>query len=194
MTYPFCSDDFSVTPWWWSVTPPTPSAETRLPASTDVLVVGSGYTGLHCALETAAAGRETTLIDAQDLGWGCSTRNGGQISGEIKPGFAELSRRYSESEARALIGEARGALEWLGEFVEREKIDCDYRRCGRFIGAHSRRQFDRLLAGPGKVPRRPAAPGRGPRSSAGGPLRGNGYRTGRAGLSGHHQPRGNPGT
>ena len=146
MTHSFCSDDFREQPWWWSKTPPTSATGSSLPASTDVLVVGSGYTGLHCALETAAAGRETLVIDAGDLGQGCSTRNGGQISGEIKPGFDELRRRYSENEARALIGEARTALEWLGDFVEREALDCDYLRCGRFIAAHSPRQFDRLAA------------------------------------------------
>jgi len=152
MSYSFCSDDFSAQPWWWDKTPPTPADSGQLPASTDVLVIGSGYTGLQCALQTARAGRTTTVIDAEDLGWGCSTRNGGQISGEIKPGYDELTRRYSEREARALIGEARGALEWLGEFVAAEGIDCDYQRCGRFIAAHSPRQFARLVAAAGQQP------------------------------------------
>ena len=152
MSYSFCSDNFSAQPFWWDTTPPTRADSGQLPASTDVLVIGSGYTGLQCALQTARAGRATTVIDAEDLGWGCSTRNGGQISGEIKPGYDELSRRYSEREAHALIGEARGALEWLGEFVAAEGIDCDYQRCGRFIAAHSPRQFAKLVAAAGQQP------------------------------------------
>ena len=91
-----------------------------LPDKTDVLVIGSGYTGLHCALQTATAGRKTTVIDAEAVGWGCSTRNGGQISGEIKPDFNELRNRYGDDRAHALITEARGALEWLGDFVARQ--------------------------------------------------------------------------
>jgi glycine/D-amino acid oxidase-like deaminating enzyme len=145
MSYDFCSDDFSVRPYWWDITPPPQISTASLPASTDVLVIGSGYTGLHCALETAAAGRHTSVIDAQDLGWGCSTRNGGQISGEIKPDYAELGKRYGNAEAHAMISEARTALEWLGDFVERQQIDCDYRRCGRFVAAHSPRQFAKLV-------------------------------------------------
>ena len=137
----FCSDDFSDRPYWWDHTP-SPEIEADLPARTDVLVIGSGYTGLHCALETARAGRETLVIDAERAGWGCSTRNGGHISGEIKPGYDQLRSRYGESSARALITEARFALEWIGDFVDSHAIDCDYRRCGRFIGAHSRRQFE----------------------------------------------------
>lgn len=146
MSYDFCSEDFSSRPWWWDITPRPQTTDAALPASTDVLVIGSGYTGLHCALQTARAGRDTTVIDARDLGWGCSTRNGGQISGEIKPGYDELSRRHGSVDARALVGEARAALRWLGDFVDSEGIDCDYRRCGRFIAAHSPRQFARLAA------------------------------------------------
>jgi len=146
MNYSFCTDDFAVQPYWWDITPRPEAQDQALPGRTDVLVVGSGYTGLHCALQTAQAGRHTTVIDAEDLGWGCSTRNGGQISGEIKPDYEALSRRYGGAEAHALIAEARTALEWLGDFVDQQQIDCDYRRCGRFVAAHSPRQFGKLVA------------------------------------------------
>ena len=140
----FCSADFRNAPYWWDSTPRPDALPGELPAKTDVLVIGSGYTGLHCALETAAAGRDTLVLDAEDAGWGCSSRNGGQISGEIKPGLRALGKRYGGERARALIGEARHALEWLGDFVAEQDLDCDYRRCGRFIGAHNPRQFERL--------------------------------------------------
>jgi glycine/D-amino acid oxidase-like deaminating enzyme len=146
MTYSFCSDDFALHPYWWDSTPRPEVEEQAIPGSTDVLVIGSGYTGMHCALQTARAGRPTTVIDAQDLGWGCSTRNGGQISGEIKPDYDQLSRRYGNAEAHALIAEARTALDWLGGFVDEQGLDCDYQRNGRFVAAHSPRQFDKLVA------------------------------------------------
>jgi glycine/D-amino acid oxidase-like deaminating enzyme len=146
MTYPdFCSTDFKHAAYWWDRTPRPGLEAFELPASTEVLVIGSGYTGLHCALETARAGRATLVVDAADAGWGCSTRNGGQISGEIKPGYEVLRRRYGHDLAFALVSEARGALDWLGEFVDGEGIDCDYRRCGRYLAAHNPRQFDRLV-------------------------------------------------
>ena len=146
MTYSFCSDDFALHPYWWDKTPRPEVGDQAIPGNTDVLVIGSGYTGVHCALQTARAGRQTTVIDAQDLGWGCSTRNGGQISGEIKPDYDQLSRRYGNAEAHALIAEARTALDWLGGFVDEQGLDCDYQRSGRFVAAHSARQFDKLVA------------------------------------------------
>ena len=62
------------------------------------------------------------------------------------PGRDELSRRYGSAGAYALIKEARNALGWLGEFVAEQNIDCEYRQCGRFIAAHSPRQFRKLVA------------------------------------------------
>ena len=93
MNYPLCSGDFKTQPYWWDETLRDEAESDALPLNTDVLVIGAGYTGLHCALQTASAGRQTTVIDAASIGSGCSTRNGGQVSGELKLGFDELSRR-----------------------------------------------------------------------------------------------------
>ena len=79
--------DFKLTPYWWELTPRPSLPETALPSSTDVVVIGSGYTGLSAALQTARGGLDTLVLDAEDAGFGCSTRNGGQISTSIKPGY-----------------------------------------------------------------------------------------------------------
>lgn len=145
MSYSFSSSDFKAQPYWWDKTEPAAPNSGELPLKTDVLIIGSGYTGLHCALQTARAGRQTLVIDAEAAGWGCSSRNGGQISGEIKPGYQQLARRHGKEKAFALVAEARRALNWLGDFVESESIDCDYRRCGRFVAAHNPARFRTLV-------------------------------------------------
>ncbi|MFT5503708.1 MAG: glycine/D-amino acid oxidase-like deaminating enzyme [Gammaproteobacteria bacterium] len=144
MTYSFQSRDFKNTPFWWDGTPRPAESVAALPEYVDVLIIGSGYTGLNCALQTARAGCQTLVIDAESAGWGCSARNGGQISGEIKPGYEALSRKHGIDTAKSLIGEARNALSWLKTFIEEESIDCDLRQCGRFVAAHSPRQFKQL--------------------------------------------------
>lgn len=136
--------DFKTLPYWWDRTPPAEPIEPALPKSVDVLVVGSGYTGLSAALQTARGGRSTLVVDAQAIGWGCSTRNGGQVSTSIKPSFLELAAAHGEDRARQIIQEGHRSLSWLGEFIEAEGIDCDYRISGRFHAAHSPRQFEAL--------------------------------------------------
>ena len=45
----------------------------------DVAIVGSGYTGLSCAIHLAKEhGIKAVVIEANAAAWGCSTRNGGQ--------------------------------------------------------------------------------------------------------------------
>ncbi len=136
--------DAKLAPYWWDHVPRPALPEVALPAEADVVVVGSGYTGLHAALQTARAGRSTLVLDAEDAGWGCSTRNGGQVSTSVKPGFAELARRHGEARAREIVREGQRSLAWLGEFIAAEGIDCDFGVVGRFHAAHNARQFELL--------------------------------------------------
>lgn len=136
--------DFKATPYWWERSPRPDLGEPPLPASVDVAVVGSGYTGLCAALEVARAGRSTLVLDAEDAGWGCSTRNGGQISTSIKPDYETLSRRHGREAAFAILKEGHNALAWIGDFIADEGLDCDFRVPGRFHAAHSPRHYERL--------------------------------------------------
>jgi glycine/D-amino acid oxidase-like deaminating enzyme len=138
------TEDFKAQPFWWDATPRPAIDEQTLPRQVDVLIIGSGYTGLNCALETSAGGMDTLVIDAESAGWGCSSRNGGQISGEIKPDYAELKRKFGDKLAFDLLKGARSALEWIGEFIQSQTIDCDFRQCGRFQAAHNLAQFRKL--------------------------------------------------
>lgn len=139
--------DARLAPYWWDEVPrPVPSPST-VPASADVVVVGSGYTGLCAALQTARGGRGTLIFDAEDAGFGCSTRNGGQISTSIKPSFEALSRKHGETKARAIIGEGHRSLAWIGDFIRSEQMDCGFAVVGRFHAAHNASEFESLARG-----------------------------------------------
>jgi glycine/D-amino acid oxidase-like deaminating enzyme len=115
-----------------------------LPQKVDVAIIGSGYTGLSAAIETSRGGRDTLVLDAEDAGFGCSTRNGGQISTSVKPGFDALARRYGEERALGILREGHNSLAWVSDFISREKIECDLRICGRFHAAHNAKQYEAL--------------------------------------------------
>ena len=136
--------DCKLTPLWWDHVPRPALPEAALPATVDVLVIGAGYTGLHAALQTARGGRSTLVIDAEDAGWGCSTRNGGQVSTSIKPGYDELARRHGTQRAFGILREGQKSLAWIADFIGEEGIDCDFGQVGRFHAAHNAAQYEAL--------------------------------------------------
>jgi glycine/D-amino acid oxidase-like deaminating enzyme len=136
--------DFREQCYWWDATPAPRLPETALPGRADVVVIGSGYTGLSAALQTARGGRDTVILDAADAGWGCSTRNGGQVGTGLKPSLPELSRIHGPKRAFDMVREGHNALAFAEEFVRSESIDCSWERVGRFIGAHSPKSYEAL--------------------------------------------------
>lgn len=115
-----------------------------LPASADVVVIGSGYTGLHAAIQTAAAGRATIVIDSGDIGQGCSSRNGGQIDTSIKPSVQQLARKMGLGKAKAIRQEGINALNWIEDYVKDEAIDCHFERNGLYHAAHTPWHYEKM--------------------------------------------------
>ncbi len=141
------TEDFKTTSYWWDRTPLEPRQEESLPQTVDVAVIGSGYTGLHAALQIARGGRQVLVLDAEAAGWGCSSRNGGQISSSVKPSYAELSSKHGPEVARRILEEGVESLAWTGDFIRQEDLDCDFKVVGRFHAAHKADAFQDLVTG-----------------------------------------------
>ena len=120
--------------------------ENDLPKKTDVLIVGFGYTGLNAAIEIAKNGRSVCVIDKNDFGCGCSSKNGGQISNLLKPSLKKLTKKYGFQKAKLIRGEGVNSVEWLIDFIKNENFDCDLKREGRFHGAHTPFEFKKMVS------------------------------------------------
>ncbi|MCY4228804.1 MAG: FAD-binding oxidoreductase [Gammaproteobacteria bacterium] len=144
MTEKIFTGDYVSKPYWWERTPRPDIQDSPLPKSSDVVILGSGYTGLSAAIQTTRHNLQTVVIDAEHAGWGCSTRNGGQISTSIKSSYPELCRQFGKDQATALIKTGKESLQWVEDFVQENSIDCDYQNAGRFHGAHSPREFQNM--------------------------------------------------
>jgi len=131
-------------PIWWEDAPPVSVAPEPVAPSCDVAIVGAGYTGLSAAITLARAGRRVQVFDKLRAGEGASSRNGGIASGNLRPSLAQMIRRFGKERAIAMQAEAKAAREDLVQFVTQEAIDCDFKLTGRFTGASSPDQYDRL--------------------------------------------------
>ena len=130
---------------------PPPSTQS-LPSRVDVLVIGAGYTGLSAARETAAAGCSTLVLDAGELGAGCSSRNGGQVAYSIKPSFNSLQAKYSADLGFRICREGLDAVAYLRSLAT-QHIDCGWREDGCFFGAHTARNFKGMIRDAENQPR-----------------------------------------
>lgn len=108
---------------------PLPALEGSL--STDLLVVGGGYSGLWTALlaKEADPNRQVVLIESQTIGWAASGRNGG---------FCEASLVHGESNGETHLPKENARLTELGtenlagivQTIEKYNIDCDLIQSG----------------------------------------------------------------
>ncbi len=131
---------------YWTLDAPLPDApDAPLPECADVVIVGSGYTGLSAARETALAGRSTLVLDAGPIGGGCSARNGGQVAFSIKPSHGRLTALHGARIATRIYQEALESVADLKSLARDERLDCDWRDVGCFVGAHTPRLFGALV-------------------------------------------------
>jgi glycine/D-amino acid oxidase-like deaminating enzyme len=113
-----------------------------VPSRADVVVVGAGYTGLAAARQMARAGASVVVIERGQVGWGASSRNGGQVLTGMKLGPATLVRRFGESRARQLFDVASSSIARLDGLIAEEAIDCGYERTGHICAAYKPVHFE----------------------------------------------------
>jgi glycine/D-amino acid oxidase-like deaminating enzyme len=135
---PTLNPDYERRSFWQASMPALPARSGYpLPDAADVVVVGGGYAGISAARELAVRGVTVTLLEANTLGWGASTRNGGIVHPGYKWGARELLRRYGEATGRALYGETLASYELVKRLVADEAIACDFREVGHLELAYA---------------------------------------------------------
>ena len=147
------SDGWKSTSYWLDDLPVFAPDTDQPPSQVDVAIVGSGYTGLNAALQSIRGGRSTVVLEAENPGFGCSTRNGGQVSTSIKPSLNSLSQKFGVERGRAIRKEGETALDWIEDLITSENIDCSFLRSGRYHAAHTQKHYEKIVRDAEKVSR-----------------------------------------
>ncbi len=93
---------------------------------TDVCIVGGGLAGLSAALDLRARGYRVALLEAQEIGWGASGRNGGQALVGLACDIETIEAQLGHADARRVWDTTLEALDLIHERRTRHAIECDW--------------------------------------------------------------------
>lgn len=126
-------------PTYWVASagaPPVDDGPISGDTDADVVIIGSGFTGLATALFLAREhGIRATVLEANQVAWGCTSRNGGQgqnASGRLYR--SQWIERWGLSTALRLDEEIRAGFDTFRQLTE--EIDCEPQPGGHLYIAH----------------------------------------------------------
>ena len=136
----------SNTPYWLD-DPLRPASQPALTkeTSTELLIIGAGYSGLWTALlaKEENPNRDIIILEAGEAATGASGRNGGFMDASITHGFSNgLSRWPREFSTLLKLGFEN--LNEIEETLKRHNIECDYIRTGEIGVATEPHHVDEL--------------------------------------------------
>jgi glycine/D-amino acid oxidase-like deaminating enzyme/nitrite reductase/ring-hydroxylating ferredoxin subunit len=114
----------------WLETAQRPPARPALEGDVhaDVVVIGGGIVGITSALLLTEAGARVALVEADRLASGVSGHTTAKVTSQHGLIYASLRSGHG-AEAARLYGQANEeALAWVAARVERDAIECDFRR------------------------------------------------------------------
>ena len=92
----------------------------------EVCVIGGGFTGVNTALELAERGIDVILLEAHEIGWGGSGRNGGQMICGIGHDPELIRKQLSETDFAQLYEMGLEAVQTLTQRIEKYDIQCGF--------------------------------------------------------------------
>lgn len=96
-----------------------------------ICVIGGGFAGLNTALGLAERGiRDVVLLEAEEIGFGASGRNGGFVFGGFSRSESDLLRELGPQRARALYAGTTDAVELIRRRISSYRIECEHREAG----------------------------------------------------------------
>ena len=117
-------------------------AATPLPSKVDVAVIGGGFTGLSAARALAKRGINVAVLEAETIGWGASSRNGGMTLTGLKPSMQSVIKKYGRDLAKQLFQVSLDSVNTVEQVVKEENIDCGFKRYGHLYVASKPHHFD----------------------------------------------------
>jgi glycine/D-amino acid oxidase-like deaminating enzyme/nitrite reductase/ring-hydroxylating ferredoxin subunit len=114
--------------WIETAQPQLPFGRLDNDVRADVAVIGGGIVGITTALALQESGVDVVLLEANRLGHGVTGHTTAKVSSQHGMIYARLRSRFGAPAARLYGQSNEAALRWIAARVQRDAIDCDFRR------------------------------------------------------------------
>lgn len=107
-------------------------------ATADVAIIGAGYTGLSAALRAIERGLKPAVIEASEIGFGASGRNGGVVSTKYRVSLSDMARHHGVDVAKRMNRLAHDAMDCVERNVGDHAIQAaGFAKTGNLRCAHN---------------------------------------------------------
>lgn len=108
-------------------------------AEADVCVVGGGIAGLSAALDLRARGYSVVLLEAREVGWGASGRNGGQALVGLACEMTTIEQQLGREAAGRVWAMTVEAIDQIHERRLAHGIACDWQAGALAVAVNERK-------------------------------------------------------
>ncbi len=94
---------------------------------TDIVIVGSGISGVSCAYELVGRGKNVIMLEAREILSGETSRTSGHLASALDDGYTNIAQKHGDSGAIIAAESHNWAIDHVGEVAKKLGIACEYR-------------------------------------------------------------------
>ncbi|WP_439494877.1 NAD(P)/FAD-dependent oxidoreductase [Bosea sp. (in: a-proteobacteria)] len=123
--------------WRQTATPAPPARALSGLVRADIAIIGAGYTGLSAAMRAIELGLKPVVLEASEVGYGASGRNGGVVSTKYRVSLSDMARSHGVEIAKRMNQLGHDAMDRIGRYVEEHGIAAGLAETGNLRCAHN---------------------------------------------------------
>lgn len=121
---------------------PAPSLDKDMQA--DVVIIGSGLTGVTSAYLLSQTDKKVVVIDKGDISSSVTAYTTAFLTYLLDTPLSELINLFGQEKAELIWRSHNKAIDTIENIVIDEKIDCEFTRCSEFLYAHQKSDLEIL--------------------------------------------------